>query len=139
MCSRRYWPVTRWHQSEVNNGVEVSADPLVPSKGLATGWRNKWSWALVQVGPCCNSFAEDPVLLPYYPGYSVLGRSKFRRTIFPVTTSYFAFQIGPNPVFYSVFGSGGQRIQVEMKLLATHLTWSNVVKLAGGEREVTFV
>ena len=131
---RRYRPFTKRYRQSVRYGVEVDGDPNAPPKGLWTGWREKWSWALVSVK--CRSI-QEPLL--YYPGYSYDGGYTFRRTIVPVTTPYFAFQIGPKPVMFAVFGKHGEWLDVDCELRGNRLELSTGLGCLHSTREVTFV
>lgn len=130
---RRYWSIKVWYQNRLNYGVEMEGDPHVPLKGLWTGWRRKWSWAVVRVS------LDDQGQTCYWPGYSLDGGQSFRHVIRPVMTRCFAFQIGPDPVMFSVFGKNTEKIPAHCDLEGIGFTWSAAVKYAGGHQNITFV
>lgn len=131
---RRYWPVRQRYAQKISCGVAVDGDPVVPGKQLFNGWRRKWSWALVSVDP---SFEMGE--LRYYPGYSLDGGYTFRQVVWPVRTRYFAFQIGPDPVMFSVFSANGAPLHVECRLRGSHLPWSKLHHCLYSPDQITLV
>lgn len=133
---RRYWPLKVWYQHKVPYGVTVDGDPYAPPKGMWTGWRRKWSWALADVSPNDVELAQTGCL---YPGYSLDDGQSFRHILRPLRTRRFAFQVGPKPVMFSVFAKNGDLVDVNVTLIDTGLTWSQVIRVNGDREAVTFV
>lgn len=131
---RRYRPFKTWHQHSVTYGVGVPGDASAVLKGVCTGWRRKWPYALVMV-----QMTDPAAALCYWPGYSFDDGQTFRCTIRRVRTQYFAFQVGPDPVMFSVFGARGNKIKVSMSHVGTGLTWIQVLRACDDLPQVTFV